>query len=903
MKGFELYVYNSEYYRILLTKHDNFEPTKNPTLFSTFDEKFSEAEHDQFTLTFSMMKWVDSVQNNKIAHIENQFHKLLQIGTKLELIIDSREHYIFVIKQIKPTIGKNNIKYDYTCQDEVSYTWSRRNVGLSYSTMEEGGVQTIYEIAKGVLNKAHIFEWDVWINEDAEVGGDHYLSNTKITLDVVDSNPYNIIIEACNALNCKLKVDYVYKRIWFIQQDDIEFSGYRYRPNYNLKSFDVDYSGEEFATIMHVYGGTDEYDRIVSMVPALPDRVKDWWMSFGKNTDNAFKTSENGVQSLDWGEFKKWLPTTTYELTAYKLNETYQGFSFNREFCDKYFNVKEIYDKMNNTSTQWLTFEKGSDRYKITKKILSEQQSGSMTLYKFGLICLKNDSEETIFFTIEHQGPEAYELIWQNTSISFDDTYKLTTAFYDVMSYIQYNKTFIDENGDITNENTITYTCARYMDTTVTEEENIFISIAEKVPCLGQFLYDFNFFKLNKQLKEKDYITLMNKLQYNMAKNNMNLRIIEPTYYKIYSYTQLYLAEVRAALDNLQAARKLNVQGTTDGSVQAEISKRDNEYKSKLTQLKSMVTKITSSKDYTTGEIWKKDKPNPLYNPAQVTFTLDLLQTLVDEYKYYLNNLETAKEKMNMTITGDDFEIIEKEAEKQYYTQQYWTLVTIIGEPKEDDDDNTIYYDGEYQNILVYDENGQNKTTLNNPYSATYPQLITDIVKMLCGGNTSTQDDNTSESLTSQLAQLQQDNENLWSEFYKAYAPYIYEAKYENSDEIASISLFNQATRYYEDYNRPKGTYSMAILDVSMLEKIGIPRLTVGSKIKVYVPELNLNESVYDENGEIQEHYTDIQYKTNNDLIVSSINYDLRKPLETTVSVEQITPYSIILQKLIKSVQ
>ena len=41
--------------------------------------------------------------------------------------------------------------------------------------------------------------------------------NKKITLEVVDSNPYNIIIEGCNSLNAYLKVNYTHKYISFYQ--------------------------------------------------------------------------------------------------------------------------------------------------------------------------------------------------------------------------------------------------------------------------------------------------------------------------------------------------------------------------------------------------------------------------------------------------------------------------------------------------------------------------------------------------------------------------------------------------------------------------------------------------------------------------------------------------------------
>ena len=198
MKSFSLYVYKDNQYRILLTKHDNIEPIKTPSLYSTFDENLNVAENDQLTLTFSMLKWVDRIEalptksGMQISkRIENQFHKLLQFGTRLELVIDDKDKYIFVINQIKPTVTKDNVKYDYTCQDEVSFTWSRRSIGMSYSTVEEGGTQTIYEIVDRVFQRANIWEWKVKADEknESQSRDGKFLSKKKITLEVEDSNP------------------------------------------------------------------------------------------------------------------------------------------------------------------------------------------------------------------------------------------------------------------------------------------------------------------------------------------------------------------------------------------------------------------------------------------------------------------------------------------------------------------------------------------------------------------------------------------------------------------------------------------------------------------------------------------------------------------------------------------
>ena len=61
-----------------------------------------------------------------------------------------------------------------------------------------------------------------------------------------------------------------------MQKDKVAFSGYRYNPQRNLASFSVDYNLDEYTSILHVSGGTNEYEENISMVPAIPEPILDW---------------------------------------------------------------------------------------------------------------------------------------------------------------------------------------------------------------------------------------------------------------------------------------------------------------------------------------------------------------------------------------------------------------------------------------------------------------------------------------------------------------------------------------------------------------------------------------------------------------------------------------------------
>lgn len=720
MKSFKIFVYKNERYRILITDYSESE-YKNNSLYSTFDEKIQFAEHDQLTLTFSLVKYIDRIDQigNQLStnkkRLENHYHKLLQIGSKIELVLDNKDKYIFIVSGIKPTVSKSNVKFEYTCQDEVSYCWSRRNIGLSYSTMTHGGVQNIYDITQTVLKEAKILYWRTTQNENTEI--DNFLSNKKITLEVENSNPYNIIIEACNALNAYMKINWTHRTISFYQKDRVKFSGYRYRPQTNLKSMGVDFNMNDMSTIMHVYGGIDENEQIVSLVPSLPKAIQKWW-------------SENYSQ---------------------------------------YKNVRINYDDF-------------------------------------------NENDETL-------GLSEKEII------------------------------------------------------SIKE----FKEIAKRNPSLGNFLYNFDFFSDNGLLSQKDKDEMLNILEIKMAYNNMWLKYLEPTYWRSYSMLYLYITEAKAILDNLQATR-LSENITLDENTSENVLKLKSDFADKMSTISNTICSLYNR------NVCVNSLDN-ISSSSYKMFTIDLLQDLVTEYKIFLDSLDEARKnkEIDLSTITDEYEKSLKTAEKDYYTNRYHTLLTLCG---------SGWHKPFY---MVENENSKEaEGEAINHFKATYPTLIEELYNILI--NTSSE----SNTIYDYVNKFSIANDTLWTNLYSKYNQFIYESKYEDSDELDSVSLFNKAISYYQDYNKPNANYSISILDLGSLELIDIPRLAVGSKIKVYNEELNLNEE-HLVNGELYTPLNNIQF-TNNDLIVSQLSYSLRKSGDVTISVEKISSYQSILQKLISSV-
>ena len=106
------------------------------------------------------------------------------------------------------------------------------------------------------------------------------------------------MIEAANVLGYKFHVDYNTHTLSFYIPEDNRFSGYRYRPEVNLKSFSASYDATELATIMHAIGGTDAKEQNIPLVPALPNAFKTWF-----NQNNPLSVSVKGLATplqIDW---------------------------------------------------------------------------------------------------------------------------------------------------------------------------------------------------------------------------------------------------------------------------------------------------------------------------------------------------------------------------------------------------------------------------------------------------------------------------------------------------------------------------------------------------------------------------------------------------------------------------
>jgi hypothetical protein len=93
----------------------------------TFDESYSLHENGQKELSFSMLHTSHSEYGSGL----NPFINYMQVGTQLLLIDEYENESFFTIKQINHTFKKDNILYQYSCEDSFTYQTIRQNEGYT----------------------------------------------------------------------------------------------------------------------------------------------------------------------------------------------------------------------------------------------------------------------------------------------------------------------------------------------------------------------------------------------------------------------------------------------------------------------------------------------------------------------------------------------------------------------------------------------------------------------------------------------------------------------------------------------------------------------------------------------------------------------------------------------------
>lgn len=239
-----------------------------------YNEKLTEKENNQYSLTFNIEMFVDNARNPLIDFIV--------IDRKIRLKREGSKNIEFYITGKTPTFSNKGVSYAITCQDAFSYQFARQAIKLSLNTNDEEqwgeyntGPKPIDELVEKVLQLSYLTSWHV----NADINNHIYqfpnnlyfgVEPMKVSVEINESTPYNIILEIAKLFNAAVVVNYDLKELNFLNREKLVYNGLKLKPEVNLSQFSYSEKGDNLYNIMYVSGGKDAYGNYLSISPSLP---------------------------------------------------------------------------------------------------------------------------------------------------------------------------------------------------------------------------------------------------------------------------------------------------------------------------------------------------------------------------------------------------------------------------------------------------------------------------------------------------------------------------------------------------------------------------------------------------------------------------------------------------------
>ena len=198
MKNFNIYV----------LRHNSFTPD-SPTLIpigashqsttsypqGTYNEKLTKKPNAQAQLTFNMATIYGDGLHNRNAD-------LMVNGQRLRIVFDNEQNTCqdFFITKVAPNVTQSNSILSITAVDWFSYQLSHTAIGLTYDTLDNGGVKSIQDLSKDILQQSNVTSWKLHPSLIDSYAPRFYEQDDKITpmrisFAVSGSNCYNALIE------------------------------------------------------------------------------------------------------------------------------------------------------------------------------------------------------------------------------------------------------------------------------------------------------------------------------------------------------------------------------------------------------------------------------------------------------------------------------------------------------------------------------------------------------------------------------------------------------------------------------------------------------------------------------------------------------------------------------------
>lgn len=814
--------------------------------FGTYDENITWKENSQATLTFKILRQVHSTINPFFQFITN--------GRELQLEYRNK-YYEFVITSVVPKFYKENLEYEVTCQDAFSYFLAKNNVGANYADDEDATIfkwtgKTIGELARSILEQSgYKNKWGIDPNLGKTMGVPNFPAtiygfNTReeniATLELEGSNTLNGLIELATLFNARIEVIYPKnpneQRVIYFRNKNVAHNSYVVLDkNVNLNDLGLSNTSEEFCTVLHVSGGTDANENIVSLVQPMPAETK---LAIQQEINNALKEKKTITFFNDLYE-----PSLFYDNKWEQNGEAFptliiEGKQYNDEqsITDDGYNIN------------YTNYTKDSKNFVVIKSITKGEEEISPYVYP-----LLNENYKPIsFYARNDKFDPGYGSMCKQvpclSSVLFDfsyleETYQLPQEAHKEIKRILC-KDYFNSNVQIQLYADSYYNLLRLYNQQIQQEEEAVFKISQAHNALMQLAFENNldtrvsvmYSALNPVIQD-----LVNNNNVNIENENQFISLTNEDYYTsiIYDgYQSLWSLWENNSPESNYLETQFNYFAGNNNTTFIEERKKKycnlaSTYKDELDDCLKQIKKLLTP--------YRKDEENkplgfeyPSLTTISVTDANNILYYIKINREYFKNLIDFENQLKDYDSVYVAYSVHKKRIEELFF---------YLGVCVEDSNSDTkVYYDGYctcYYRAMKILQDYCNTYTSDPDDGVVMDDLslgaVNNIINIKDSEETLIVNYETAEWLSRLTANYHRSKNNcidwltfynnavaqqekIWNSLMERFGDFIIEGTYSDEAQIDSLGLYTAAATQFENMKRPQFNYSLKTIDWDLLK-------------------------------------------------------------------------------------
>lgn len=660
----------SEFYSPV-PKADNIyyvKPQTNTYCYS-YDESLSLHTNGQKELTFKL--------NDQIIYqdqlIRNPFTISIVVGSQLLLTDKNYEQYLFTVKSINTSFEKNNLVYEYSCQDSFSYQLSRQNSGYTINNdsssetfigaksvdwwiekiCKECNIHYVYlplQLGLYKNNKGFLQTYSAPVKDLDTIIKPYYKQIdypdffTQFPFSINGSTANAAIIAAAETVGLQVQTYekvyndeddhlYILRYFWLKPlKDNVRgITGCKYSPNRDVQDFSLSFSGDNLSSILNIQSRTRDNKELVSLLPTVsPFFASLFGTAYWKNSKYSagrFNTLCHGFYLTANYQYKnnKLIPDPgatdilvnciiTTPTTGENATTT---FVFDTKSSSTLLDIWQLYDKVN--------FNQGGLYCILNTK--DKKYRSNWTRWNWVLLEKNADNTFALLQTLTEQD----DIPWYRLN-STDDTHEYRFGIT------------VDGWANSTTDPLESLELHIYVGRTASSSDLEFAQIADKCPWLENKLRSFDYFQKIGLISKSQLKKVNNIISNDLRKVNGELLLYANDYYQALHKRTTTVADLLAQFDSLGAAAESDIitPYSTDGKITFPTTYFDAAYTSIFTSTfnKTSKTQLTAYDDLITNY-------SNLYFNAQQRFLKNLYQ-----FRNYFNSPTTRYSGKNQNSFG-----------------------------------------------------------------------------------------------------------------------------------------------------------------------------------------------------------------------------------------------------------